>query len=181
MGAILELISDPIQWIGYAGMIFALLSYQFRRNRTYFLLQTACAVAFSLQFILLSSWAAVLMNVFSVLRGLIMAGGERFRKCRYLVLLEALFFGSCVASVLFFAEKWWIALILAVAQCGGTLVMWGRDGKKIRLAQLCMISPLWIANNVYYGSVGGVVCEAFNMTSVLISMIRFRRTGYDKT
>ena len=181
MGAFLEVISDPVQWIGYVGMLFAMLSYQFRKNRTYFLLQAACGVAFSVQFVLLHSWAAMLMNVFSILRGLIMAGGARFKRIPYLVLMEALFFGSCAASFLFFGEEWWIALLLAVAQCGGTLVMWGRDGKKIRLAQLLMISPLWLTNNIYYGSIGGIVCEVFNICSVLVSFIRFRRTGYDKT
>lgn len=181
MSAILEAISDPIQWIGYVGMVCALLSYQFRKNKTYFLFQTGCAIAFSLQFILLHSWAAMLMNVFSVLRGLIFAAGDRCKKPLFHILMQILFAGSCLASFLFFEERWWIALLLAVAQCGGTLVMWGRDGKQIRLAQFFMISPIWIANNVYYGSVGGIVCEVFNMTSVLISFIRFRRTGYDKT
>ena len=181
MGAILEVISDPVQWIGYAGMIFALLSYQFRKNRTYFLLQTACAVAFSVQFVLLSSWAAMLMNVVAVLRGLILSDRERFKSPVWHLLLQVLFAGSCVASCFFFGERWWIALLLAVALCGGTLVMWGRDGKKIRFAQFFMISPLWVVNNAYYGSIGGIVCELFNMGSVLVSFIRFRRTGYDKT
>jgi hypothetical protein len=43
-----------------------------------------------------------------------------------------------------------------------------------------MISPIWIINNAYYGSIGGVVCECFNMASALVSFIRFRRTGYNE-
>ncbi len=121
------------------------------------------------------------MNVVAIFRGLIFAARDRFKSPVWHVLLQVLFTGSCVASFLFFGERWWIALLLAVALCGGTLVMWGRDGKKIRLAQFFMISPLWIVNNAYYGSIGGIVCEVFNMSSVLVSFIRFRRTGYDKT
>ena len=181
MGAILEAISDPIQWIGYAGMIFALLSYQFRQNRVFFLLQAACAVAFTVQFALLHSYAAMLMNVVAVFRGLIFARRDLFRHPLFHMLLQVLFAGCCLVAFLFFEEKWWIALLLSVALCGGTLVMWGRDGKKIRFAQFFMISPIWILNNLYYGSVGGVVCELFNMGSALVSFIRFRKTGYDKT
>ena len=181
MDAILELISDPIQWIGYAGMIFALLSYQFRKNKIFFLLQAACAIAFALQFALLHSYAAVLMNIVAILRGLIFAARDRFRSPVYHILLQVLFAGSCLACCLFFSEKWWIALLLAAALCGGTWVMWSGNGKRIRLAQLFLISPLWIVNNVYYGSVGGTVCELFNMGSALVSLIRFRKTGYDKT
>jgi hypothetical protein len=36
-------------------------------------------------------------------------------------------------------------------------------------------------NNVYYASIGGFICEVFNMLSVIVSFIRFRKTGYDKT
>ena len=49
------------------------------------------------------------------------------------------------------------------------------------IAQIAMISPIWIVNNVYYGSIGGVVCELFNMLSVLVSFLRFRKSGYDKS
>ena len=181
MGAVLRVISDPIQMIGYAGMLCALLSYQFRKNKIFFLLQAGCAVAFTVQFMLLHSYAAMLMNIVAILRGLIFAARDRLKSPLWHMLLQVLFAGSCLVSFLFFGEKWWIALLLGVALCGGTLVMWGRDGKKIRQAQFFMISPLWIVNNVYYGSVGGTVCELFNMGSALVSFIRFRRTGYDQT
>jgi hypothetical protein len=28
---------------------------------------------------------------------------------------------------------------------------------------------------------GGILCEVFNMLSVIVSFIRFHKTGYDKT
>ena len=87
---------------------------------------------------------------------------------------------SSVLSVVVFQELWWIAILLLVAQAGGTLAMWTRNGKTIRIAQLSMISPIWIVNNVFYFSIGGILCEVFNMLSVVISMLRFRKTGYDE-
>ena len=181
MLSLIKNILDPIQLIGYVGMLCALVSYQCKKNRNYFLLQTGCAVAFTIQFAFLGSWAGMLLNVFSILRGVIFALGDKCKKRFYLILCEVCFAASCIASPLFFGERWWIAFLLLIAQCGGTLAMWTRDGKKIRIAQIAMISPIWIVNNVYYGSIGGVVCELFNMLSVLVSFLRFRKSGYDKS
>ena len=177
----LENLFDPIQLIGYVGTVCALLSYQCKKNKGYFLFQTGCAIAFTVQFALLCSWAGMLLNVFSIMRGVIFALADKCKKTVYYWITQACFTASCLASFLFFGEQWWIALLLFAAQCGGTLAMWTRDGKKIRIAQLFFISPIWIANNVYYGSIGGVMCEIFNMISVLVSFLRFRKTGYDTT
>ena len=177
---ILENIFNPVQLIGYIGMICALVSYQCKTNRNYFLLQTGCSVCFAVQFALLSSWAGMLLNVFSIIRGVIFSLGDKCKKTFYLVAIEISFALSCFAATAFFGEKWWIAVLLFIAQGGGTLVMWTRDGKKIRIAQLALITPIWMMNDIYYGSIGGVICEIFNISSVLISFIRFRKTGYDK-
>ena len=174
-------ILNPVQLIGYIGTACALISYQCKKNRNYFLFQMGCGIAFTVQFALLSSWAGMLLNIFSILRGIIFALGDKCKKPAYLWLMELCFAASCIAAPLFFGEKWWIAALLFIAQGGGTLAMWSRNGKTIRIAQLFVISPLWIVNNVYYASIGGVVCEVFNMLSVIVSFIRFRKTGYDKT
>lgn len=172
---------SPIQLIGYVGTACALISYQCKRNKNYFLFQTGCAIAFAIQFVLLRSWAGMLLNIFSIMRGVIFALGDKCRKRGYLILIEACFAFSCVLACLAFGEKWWIALILFAAQGGGTLAMWTRNGKVIRIAQLCLISPMWLINNIYYFSVGGILCEVFNMISVIVSFIRFGKTGYDNT
>ena len=172
---------SPIQLIGYAGMLCALISYQCKKNRSYFLFQMGCGIAFTLQFALLGSWAGMLLNIFSILRGVIFALGDRCKKIVYLIIMEVCFAASSLISFFVFGELWWIAVLLFIAQAGGTLAMWTRNGKTIRIAQLSFISPLWIVNNVYYFSMGGILCEVFNMLSVIVSFIRFRKTGYDKT
>ena len=177
---LLQRFFDPIQLIGYIGTACALISYQCKKNKNYFIFQTGCAISFTIQFIFLSSWAAMLLNLFSIMRGVIFTLGDKCKKTFYLILIEACFAASCICSSLFFGEKWWIALLLVVAQCGGTLAMWTRDGKKIRIAQISIISPIWIVNNVYYNSIGGVICELFNIASVVVSFIRFRKSEYDK-
>ena len=174
-------ILDPVQLIGYVGTACALMSYQCKKNKSYFLLQMGCSIAFSVQFILLNSMVGLLLNVFGILRGIFLSLGDRCRHIAYLILLEACFLGSCIATPLFFEEKWWMAGIMLIAQGVGTLAMWTRNGKTIRAAQVTVISPIWIVHNVYKASIGGIICECFNIGSVIVSFIRFKKSGFDKT
>ena len=174
-------ILDPVQLIGYVGTACALFSYQCKKNKGYFLLQMGCAIAFTLQFLLLNAWVGMLLNLFSILRGVIFALGDKCKHPAYLVLMQVCYFASCLSAPLFFGEKWWMAGIMLVAQSIGTLAMWSRNGKTIRFAQVFVISPLWIVHNVYYFSIGGIICETFNICSVIVSFIRFKKSGFDKT
>jgi hypothetical protein len=164
---------SPIQLIGYVGMLCALISYQCKKNRNYFLFQMGCGIAFTLQFALLGSYAGMLLNIFSILRGVIFALGDRCKKIVYLIIMEVCFAASSLISFFVFGELWWIAVLLFITQAGGTLAMWTRNGKTIRIAQLSFISPLWIVNNVYYFSMGGILCEAFSLASLAIGIIRY--------
>ena len=172
---------DPIQLVGYIGMACALLSYQCKKNRNYFFLQTGCAMAFTCQYLLLGAWSAMLLNVVAIARGVLFSLGEKCHKRYVLILIELGFIATALLSVFAFSEVWWIAICVLVAQAGGTLAMWTRNGKTIRYTQLAIVSPLWLINNFYYFSIGGILCESFNIVSVIISMIRFRKSGYDKT
>ncbi len=178
---LLTSILTPIQLIGYAGMLSAVLSFQCKKNRNFFICQTACGLFFALQFALLGGWSGCLSNIFAILRGVAFAGGARWHRKWVLIGLEAAFLLCFVLSVTVFSEPVWIAALLFVAQGGGTLCMWTNDGKKIRLFQFFASSPIWLVHNtVYTFSLGGILCEAFNMISVIVSFIRFRKSGFER-
>jgi hypothetical protein len=61
--------------------------------------------------------------------------------------------------------------------------MWTRNGKTIRVSQLAVVSPLWLLYDLLIPtpSLGGILCEVFNIVSVIVSFVRFRKTGFDKT
>ena len=171
----------PAQLIGYVGMACALLSYQCKKNKHYFFLQTGCAIAFTVQYLLLGAWSAMLLNVVAIARGILFSLGDKCRKRTIFISIEIAFLLLSVVSVLCFNELWWIALCVFVAQAGGTVAMWTRNGKTIRYTQLLVVSPLWIVNNIVYFSIGGILCESFNILSVLVSFIRFHKSGFDKS
>ncbi len=182
MSAFLAEIFHPIQFIGYAGMICAFVSYQCKKNATYNILQACCATFFAVQFLLLGGWSGFMLNIIAIARGLLFGfGGDKLHKWFVLVAIELAFIASFILAFTVLGEPWWIALIMFIAQAGGTLAMWTRKGKIIRIAQISFISPIWLYHNVFYAfSVGGILCETFNIISVIIAMIRFRKTEKEK-
>ena len=177
----LQGILTPIQLIGYIGTVCAITSYQCMKNKTYFILQMGCSAAFMVQFTLLSSWAGMLLNIFSLMRYIILVSDKKCRHPFYLFLIQFSFAASCFASVVFFKEHWWMAALLFIAQAAGTQAMWSRNGKTIRITQLSLISPIWFVHNVYYFSIGGIICEIFNVCSIIVSFVRFKNTGFDRS
>ncbi len=180
MPDLLRTVLTPTQLIGYCGMLAAFLSFQCKRNRNFFICQTLCGLFFALQFALLGGWSGFLSNIFAILRGIAFAGGRRWRKWYVLAGIEAGFVLALILSITVFHEPAWVAVLLLVAQGGGTLAMWTDNGKTIRLFQLFASSPIWLIHNTVYAfSLGGILCETFNMVSVTVSFIRFRRSGFE--
>ena len=54
------------------------------------------------------------------------------------------------------------------------------DGKIIRIGQASVVSPLWMTYNLIIPvpSIGGVLTESINIASVIISLYRYRKTGF---
>lgn len=171
----------PAQLLGYVAMACCLLSYQCKKNKHYFFMQTACGIAFTLHFFLLGAWSAMLLNAVAAVRGVFFSLGDKFHKQYIHLSIQVALLLCSILSVTVFGEVWWIAICIFLAQSGGTLSQWTRNGKTIRMTQMLWVSPFWLINNFYYFTIGGILTESFNILSVLISMLRFHKTGYDKT
>ena len=67
---------------------------------------------------------------------------------------------------------------LVFLTCAGQIVglfgLWSRDAKKLRLAQFFGTSPAWIVYNIINRSVGGLLCEIFNMLSIAVYFVRVK-------
>ncbi len=55
-----------------------------------------------------------------------------------------------------------------------SIFMWNENGKLIRYFQVGALSPSWLIHNVFNFTLGGILAEIFNMTSVIVSLIRFK-------
>ena len=60
-----------------------------------------------------------------------------------------------------------------------SVFMWRANGKHIRYFQVTLMSPAWIVHNIFNFSLGGILCESFNMISTIISFIRYGKDGFE--
>ena len=170
------------QALGIFGMLAAMISYQCKTNKNYFIFQGLSGAFFSAQFILIGAWAGLIFNAYNIIRALAYQS-KKARSVACVISLECLVLTAALISIFVFKEAWWLVSFTLIAQITGTFAMWTRDGKKIRISQMAVVSPFWLLYDLLIPvpSIGGVLCEVFNMASVVVSFIRFKKTGFDKT
>ena len=158
------------QAIGIIGMVINIFSMQCRKTSGVIIMLLIGSSFFGINYLLLGSYAGAVLNVFSVFRSLYLLSDKRKAKGDQLVVLSAVLL-ICGGVGIYFDG--WIGLIPLLAQAAGTVGMWLRNGAKLRVLQLTLCSPLWLLNNVIVGSIGGIICEVFVISSVLISIARY--------
>lgn len=170
------------QTLGIIGMVCGISSFQCKSNRNFFLLQGMSGVFFAIQFLMTGAWAGLLYNAYNIFRAVVCEVLNKKRRVVYLVLLELLVAAAGVCSVVVFKEAWWLVAFVVAAQATGTFTMWTRNGRTVRIGQFFVVSPGWLVYDLLIPvpSIGGILTEIFNMTSVVISFIRFRKSGFEQ-
>lgn len=166
------------QLIGIAAMLFLIFSFQFKRNRSHFLMQAAGSLLFCLHYALLGGFGGLAMESLNLTRAVILLGGEKTHRRPVLILQLAAAVGL-TALIIALSEPGparWLGLFPCIAQTSNLLGSWEGRPQKIRLVQLCAVSPAWMLYNCLLTppSVGGILCESFNILSVLVYFFRVR-------
>lgn len=176
---------DPVsiiaQGFGLLGMAFAFWSFQKKDNASFFVLQALCGAMFTINFGMIGAVSGVLFNISGVLRGVLFHKGDH--KVWKLLVVEAAFLVSLVVSLVFYTTGTVNALLSLFTYIGlsvGTYVMWTGSGKNIRYVQLFLVSPSWLAYNTVHFTIGGILCETFNIISTIISFIRYGKDGFEQ-
>lgn len=65
------------------------------------------------------------------------------------------------------------SILMVAAYMAFTGALFTKNSKVIRLTQLLCASPLQLIHNTVVMSMGGVICESFNMLSIIVSLFRF--------
>lgn len=145
-----------------------------------------------IHFAMLGSWSACLMNAVGVVRALFILRQYRTGKSapyvKWLLCTMAMLsgvFGIFVNwngnnPLLVAAPVWlWrlVIILLPFVTVFSTLAFWSGRGSVIRVGQLALVSPVWLACDLMSGSVMGVICEVMNIISVIVSLCRFGLHG----
>lgn len=179
LGQTLDLQFIVATLFGVGAAVCATLSFQQKENKRLFFMQLMSSAFFGIQYILLGFWSGPIFNAISCVRSLILYRGGKMAASKK---LELGILGALTVAyicILVFLHEWQ-ATFSFLAMTLSTLSMWSNSGKKIRLVQLCLISPCWLVFDFLSGSIAGIVSETIAAGSVIVSIIRYGINGFDE-
>lgn len=169
------------QVFGIIGMVIIISSFQCKSNKAFFLMQGTGGSMFVINFLLIGAFGGALFNFANLIRGLLFS--KNSNKKWKLVTVEALY-AVCFAFSCFLNSDPWQILLTAIP-CVGLLiisvVMWQGEPRRIRILQISCSSPAWIVHNIFNFSLGGLICECFNMVSSAIFLVRDKKNRSKQT
>ena len=168
------------QIFGIIGLVIIVLSFQCKKNRNFFFLQAIGSFMFFVNFIMINAYAGALFNLTNLVRGFLFSNEDK--KVWKLALVIALYTVCFVFSVILIWGNWFMIFIASlpyVTLVAMSVFMWMANGKYIRYFQVSLMSPAWIIHNIFNFSLGGILCESFNMISTIISFIRYGKNGFE--
>lgn len=169
------------QGFGIIGLILSALSFQEKNNRRLLIWQGLASSMFVINFALVGAVSAALFNLVNTLRGALFSRKEK--KMWQLIMLNGLYTACFIFSLTMIMGnpfQIFLSTITFVPLLVMTVLMWQSNGKHIRIFQFFVLSPCWLYHNIFNFSLGGILCEAFAMLSIIISFIRFGKDGFEK-
>lgn len=161
------------QILSIIAMSLVVLAFQCKKNSHVYIYQGLGSVMFFSSFLMFGAMTAAFTNLIVIIRNACFVTVKK--KSIYTLILMCLLY--TINTILTFNGIF--AILIFIASLLETISIWRDDAKLLRLTRLFFVSPVWLANNIYYFSIGGILCEIFAMSSIIISFIRFRKSGFE--
>ena len=165
------------QIISIVGMILTILSFQLKTRKQIFFFQTAGTLFFLISFVLLGSYTAAYLNVVFLLRNIVFYFAEDKRWAHHPICLALILLS--VIGVGVYGFKSYFDVFAIIGSVFGTVAMYMKNENMLRILKLGD-SPCWLVYNCFVPSVGGIICEVFNIASIIIAIIRYKKNGFSK-
>ena len=163
------------QGFGIVGLIIIVLSFQFKKNSLFFLAQGMGSFMFFLNFMLIGAYGGAMFNMCNLLRGLTLMKNPQ-KKWKLVINVISYVVCFCVSVYLDSSLRNIILVVLpCVALVAMSVFMWLGNSRHIRIFQILASSPAWIIHNIFNLSIGGLLCESFNMVSSVIYLFRLKK------
>ena len=166
---IFELLGQILSIIAMGLTIF---SFQMKKRKQILIFQTVGTGFFLASFLLLGSWTAACLNVVFLARNIIFYFGEDKKWAKHPIWLPVILAAVIGAGALGYVSP--LDLLPIIGSIFGTVATYMKNENTFRLLKLGD-SPLWLAYNAVIPSIGGVICEVFNIISIIVALIRYRK------
>lgn len=159
------------QGVGFIGMALGLSAFQCKETKKLFFVQGLASVVCALQYFLLGAYTGVLLNIAGAIRLVILYFGKK-KWASHPVTVAAVTGMMVLCGII--TWNGWHSILPTLAQALSTPLYFKKNGKLLRLGQLCFMSPCWLIYNIVSRSIPGIILEILNISSVVISLIRFK-------
>lgn len=160
------------QIFGIVGMLFNIFSFQCKKNTHLIAVLGIGSLMFSLNYLLIGAFAGAGFNIVNILLSMCVINKKMHNNPMFVFVCAV----YILISVFAYDGLW--TLVLLFSQLAKAFAIWYKTGGFIRKTQLFCISPVWLINNMIVSfSIGGIICEAFTIISVIVSFFRLRKTA----
>lgn len=159
------------QCIGIIGILCFFLSFQIKSNTKLFIIQSVGNAAFGVQMLLLGGYSGAFNMVIFITRNMMLTKYKDWKWIRWkgwVVILCSLNLAVCL-----WTWDGWISIVPFIIAVAANTSMWTNNAAIIRMANMCVMSPLWIIYDIAVGAYTGIINEVLIISSVLISLYRY--------
>lgn len=166
-----------IQGIGVAGVICAALAFQCKKHTSIMILRTANEMLFAVQYVFLGAYTGCAMNVFGSIRNVVFA--EMVKRKKNTVPMRFVF----SAIFIIFIALTWAGIKSVLSGFAKVLSTFAYGSKNLVFMRIMILitSSCWFVYNLLVKSYAGVLSESITITSIVISMFRFKQKKHDDT
>lgn len=158
---------DFAQIVGLIATAFIIVAYSFKNDTSYRAIASAGGFLFSLHFFMLGAFAGSAVNLINGFRSI---SAIHFHKSKKLML----FFMALYIFSAFFVVEEFIDALPFLNGLLGAYAIFQLSGIRMRLVML-VVSGMWMAYNIIFMSIGGIITECFVLTSNCITIYRIFR------
>ena len=166
------------QGIGILAMVFNILSYQGKKQKTVIALQLIGGALFAVNFWMIGAKIGGILNVIAVIRAVLFLFKDKV-KADSIIWLIGFILSYIAVYVLTFTvfgtelTPWHLVreLLPVVGMTALSVGFRLKDAAGIRKCGL-ISSPAWLIYNIAVGSWGAIVCESLTLISIVVGMFR---------
>lgn len=171
-------IRNIAQVISLFAMVFTCISFMQRKKSTVLVLQLIGGSLFCVQYFMIGAITGGLLNILSAIRAIVFLNKDKLKANHpaWSIGFSICYFISYASVFLVFGkdptiENLFFELLPVIAMVLSLISFRYSDAKYIRRYGLAC-SPLWLTYNIANSSIGAIICEVFNLFSIMIGILR---------
>ena len=167
------------QIIGIFAAAANILSFQCKSKNKIIFIQFFGGTLFTVNFLMLGALTGAIMNILAMVRAILFLYKDRLKlNDKILVIGFILAFitsytlSFCVLGVEPTPKNFILEALPIIGMSAATVSFAMKNATAVRLIGITLSSPPWLVYNVFVGSIGGMLCEAFSILSIAIGILR---------